>query len=61
MPSSRVNKARKSKIVTIEDPIEFVFKDRRSLVDQREIGALAAARTAEAHLADPGTMGSLTS
>jgi twitching motility protein PilT len=25
-------------IVTIEDPIEFVFRDRRSIVDQREIG-----------------------
>ncbi|MEM7234633.1 MAG: PilT/PilU family type 4a pilus ATPase, partial [Planctomycetota bacterium] len=25
-------------IVTIEDPIEFVFRDRRSLIDQREIG-----------------------
>ncbi|HLU47080.1 MAG TPA: PilT/PilU family type 4a pilus ATPase [Planctomycetota bacterium] len=26
-------------IVTIEDPIEFVFRDRRSLIDQREVGA----------------------
>lgn len=25
-------------IVTIEDPIEFIFKDRRSVVTQREIG-----------------------
>jgi twitching motility protein PilT len=25
-------------IVTIEDPIEFVFKDRKSLVNQREVG-----------------------
>jgi twitching motility protein PilT len=25
-------------IVTIEDPIEFIFKDRKSIVNQREIG-----------------------
>jgi twitching motility protein PilT len=26
-------------VVTIEDPIEFVFKDRKSIIDQREIGS----------------------
>ena len=32
--SERCNKH----IITIEDPIEFVFKDRKSIVNQREIG-----------------------
>ena len=25
-------------IITIEDPIEFIFRDRKSIVDQREVG-----------------------
>ncbi len=25
-------------IITIEDPIEFIFKDRKSIIDQREVG-----------------------
>ncbi len=25
-------------IVTIEDPIEYIFKDDKSLIDQREVG-----------------------
>ncbi len=33
-----INKTRKAHIVTIEDPIEFVFKDKKSLIEQREIG-----------------------
>lgn len=33
-----INSTREGHIVTIEDPIEFVFRDRRSIVDQREIG-----------------------
>ena len=33
-----VNRARKAKIVTIEDPIEFVFKHDKSIITQREIG-----------------------
>jgi len=33
-----INKNRKAHIVTIEDPIEFVFKDKKSLVEQREVG-----------------------
>ena len=33
-----INKKRKAHIVTIEDPIEFLFKDKESLVEQREIG-----------------------
>ena len=33
-----INKTRKAHIVTIEDPIEFVFKDKKSLIEQREVG-----------------------
>jgi twitching motility protein PilT len=35
---NEVNRHRKSKIVTIEDPIEFVFTHDRSIITQREIG-----------------------
>jgi len=34
-----VNKTRKAHIVTIEDPIEFLFEDKESLIEQREVGA----------------------
>lgn len=34
-----VNRNSQKHIVTIEDPIEFVFEDRFSIVNQREIGA----------------------
>lgn len=33
-----INKTRKSHIITIEDPIEFSFEDKMSLVEQREVG-----------------------
>jgi twitching motility protein PilT len=33
-----INQSRKSKIVTIEDPIEFVFTHDKSIITQREIG-----------------------
>jgi twitching motility protein PilT len=33
-----VNRTRKCKIVTIEDPIEFVFTHDKSIITQREIG-----------------------
>ena len=33
-----LNKERPYKIITIEDPIEYVFKPQKSLVSQREIG-----------------------
>jgi len=33
-----INKNRKAHIVTIEDPIEFLFQDKQSLIEQREIG-----------------------
>jgi len=34
----QVNAQRTSHIMTIEDPIEFLIRDRRSIVNQREIG-----------------------
>lgn len=34
-----INASRKAHIVTIEDPIEFIFADKQSLIEQREIGA----------------------
>lgn len=33
-----INKSRKSHIITIEDPIEFLFDDKQSLIEQREVG-----------------------
>lgn len=34
-----INRTRNEHIITIEDPIEFVHKNKRCLVNQREIGA----------------------
>ena len=33
-----INSNRTCHIMTIEDPIEFLIRDRRSIVNQREIG-----------------------
>jgi len=33
-----INRTRSSHIVTIEDPIEYLFKDQKGIVSQREIG-----------------------
>lgn len=33
-----INKNTSSNIITIEDPIEFLYKDKRSIIAQREIG-----------------------
>ncbi|MHC4559621.1 MAG: type IV pilus twitching motility protein PilT [Planctomycetota bacterium] len=33
-----INRTRSSHIITIEDPIEYLFKDTKSIVSQREIG-----------------------
>ena len=33
-----INQHRKEHIITIEDPIEYQFKDKESVIDQREIG-----------------------
>ncbi len=35
---NHINETRKSKIVTVEDPIEFVFRQDKSIITQREIG-----------------------
>jgi twitching motility protein PilT len=35
----KVNKERKSHIITIEDPIEFIHRHQSCTIDQREIGA----------------------
>jgi twitching motility protein PilT len=34
----QINAQRSSHVMTIEDPIEFLIRDRRSIVNQREIG-----------------------
>ena len=36
---NEINKRKSEHILTIEDPIEFVFKDEKSLIHQREIGS----------------------
>jgi twitching motility protein PilT len=33
-----INSSRKAHIITIEDPIEFLHKDKKSIVSQRELG-----------------------
>jgi len=33
-----INDERSTHIITVEDPIEFVYKQNRSIIDQREIG-----------------------
>jgi len=34
----QINKNRKAHIVTVEDPMEFAFEDKKSLIEQREVG-----------------------
>lgn len=36
---NHVNDTRASHLITIEDPIEFVYTDKRSTINQRELGA----------------------
>jgi twitching motility protein PilT len=38
----QINSERARHIVTIEDPIEFVHRDRRSVINQREVGSHTA-------------------
>lgn len=33
-----INKERRAHIVTIEDPIEFIFHEKQSIIEQRELG-----------------------
>jgi twitching motility protein PilT len=35
---NRINETRSEHIVTIEDPIEYVYLEQKSLIDQREVG-----------------------
>jgi twitching motility protein PilT len=35
---NKINKTRREHIITIEDPIEFVYQDEKSIVDQVEVG-----------------------
>ena len=35
---NRINETRAEHIVTIEDPIEYVYEEQQSLIDQREVG-----------------------
>lgn len=35
---NHINKTRAEHIVTIEDPIEYVYQEEKSLIDQREVG-----------------------
>lgn len=35
----KINTTRRSHIITIEDPIEFLYSDKKSFVSQREIGS----------------------
>jgi twitching motility protein PilT len=34
-----INRTRKTHIVTIEDPVEFLFKNKMSVISQREVGS----------------------
>lgn len=34
----KINEQRREHIVTIEDPIEFIFSDKNSIFSQREVG-----------------------
>ena len=35
---NEINKTRTSNIITVEDPVEFIHKDKKSIVSQREVG-----------------------
>jgi twitching motility protein PilT len=32
------NQHRRAHVITIEDPVEFIFRNRKSIIDQREVG-----------------------
>ncbi|MFA6170994.1 MAG: PilT/PilU family type 4a pilus ATPase [Patescibacteria group bacterium] len=34
-----INQERRSHIITIEDPIEYLFEEKQSIIEQREVGA----------------------
>ena len=35
---NQINEARQANIITIEDPVEFIHNDKKSIVSQREVG-----------------------
>ena len=35
---NEINKTRNANILTVEDPVEFIHKDKKSIVSQREVG-----------------------
>ena len=35
---NEINKTRTANIITVEDPVEFIHKDQKSIVSQREVG-----------------------
>ena len=35
---NQINETRRSNIITIEDPVEFIHKDKKSIISQREVG-----------------------
>src|SRR5210317_1034181 len=35
---NQINESRPANIITIEDPVEFIHKDRKSIISQREVG-----------------------
>ena len=35
---NEINKTRSANIITVEDPVEFIHKDNRSIVSHREVG-----------------------
>jgi twitching motility protein PilT len=43
-----INNNRRSHIVTVEDPIEFLFKHKRSVISQREVGTDTPSHTVAA-------------
>lgn len=36
--TGEINRHHRRRIITIEDPIEYVFEDKQSLISQREVG-----------------------
>ena len=35
---NEINKTRTANIITVEDPVEFIHKDQKSIVSHREVG-----------------------
>ncbi len=46
-----VNRTRAANIITIEDPIEFVHRSRRSVIQQREVGSHTRSFASAVHVA----------